>query len=90
MRDRLSEYVLIDEVYQKYKKGELKKPNDFELFCIQHCKDIEKILKEHKKCKNKLKKIESFVEGFAQAKFEHDKILCGKELEELWAIIEEE
>ena len=90
MRDRLLEYVLLDEVYQKYKRNELKEPNDFEKFCIQHCQDIEKMLKTETKLKRKIKKIRNFVEEFAQAKFEYDKILCGKELEDLWKLIEED
>lgn len=45
MRKRLKEYIEKDELYQKYKQGELTDPTDFEEFCIKHCEDIEKMLK---------------------------------------------
>jgi hypothetical protein len=44
MFDRLKEYVETDRTYQGYKSGELKNPSDFEMFCIQHCQDIEELL----------------------------------------------
>ena len=45
-KERLKEFVEVDEIYQKYKKGDLTELSDFDKFCIQHCEDIEKILKK--------------------------------------------
>ena len=47
----LKEYIKIDEMYQKWKKGELQgvELSDFDYFCIKHCEDIEKILEYNKK-----------------------------------------
>ena len=42
----LWEYINEDEVYKQYKEDKLLDPNDFESFCIGHCKDIEALLIE--------------------------------------------
>ena len=46
--ERLKEYVSVDEIYQSYKNGKEPAHNDgntdFELFCIEHCKDIETLI----------------------------------------------
>ena len=83
-RERLLEYVCDDKVYREYKKGALESPNDFELFCIEHCEDIEKMLKYAKKLERRLQKINDYVSEFAEDKIEHDKFICGNELEELY------
>ena len=53
-KENLKTYVREDIVYQDYKKKPLKKFNDFEEFCIQHCQDIEKILEENKMLKQEI------------------------------------
>ena len=45
-KERLRNFADEDVIYQEYKKGILKEVSDFDKFCIQHCEDIEKILKE--------------------------------------------
>ncbi len=48
----LKTYIREDEIYQKFKNGEfsvvnekgIKEISDFDRFCIDHCKDIEKVL----------------------------------------------
>lgn len=52
---RLKQYVKDDVVYQNYKKQNLTNANDFERFCIVHCRDIENLLKEY----DRLKKMEN-------------------------------
>ena len=52
--ERLKEYIERDEIYQDYKKDKLMNPSDFEIFCIQHCKDIEEILEENQELKKQL------------------------------------
>lgn len=44
--DRLREYVEKDDIYQNFINGILKANDmsDFDKFCVQHCKDIEKLL----------------------------------------------
>ena len=45
--ENLKKYIDEDDIYTRYKNGEYKKISDFELFCINHCKDIEKLLKDY-------------------------------------------
>lgn len=41
----LKEYIEEDEIYQQYLKKDNKEDfSDFDLFCIQHCEDIENYL----------------------------------------------
>lgn len=40
----LKRYINSDEIYTRYKNGEYNELSDFELFCINHCKDIEVVL----------------------------------------------
>jgi len=47
-KDRLKEYVDNDLSYQDYKKGSVDL-NDFDMFCVEHCKDIEELLNENEK-----------------------------------------
>ena len=41
--ERLREYVNMDDIYQEYKEGK-DGFSDFDMLCIEHCKDIEDIL----------------------------------------------
>ena len=45
--NNLFKYIGEDEIYQKYINNELKEISDFEMFCIHHCQDIEKLLKDY-------------------------------------------
>lgn len=40
----LKEYIKEDDIYARYKNGEYNELSDFEMFCINHCKDIEVVL----------------------------------------------
>ena len=56
--ERLKEYVELDYVYQGWKKEEnINDLSDFDLFCVQHCQDIEHILNENEELKKKLKEL---------------------------------
>ena len=44
--ERLIEYINKDYSYINYKTG-VEDGTDFDKFCIQHCKDIEELLKEN-------------------------------------------
>ena len=41
--DRLREYVKMDGIYQDFKNGK-GVFSDFDMFCVEHCKDIEDVL----------------------------------------------
>ena len=51
--ESLKQYVNEDIVYKRYKSGETGF-NDFEKFCIKHCKDIESLLEENRILKSQL------------------------------------
>lgn len=55
-------YLKDDTIYQAYLKKELKEISDFDRFCINHCEDIDNMLKENTYLKKELmryKKIEN-------------------------------
>ena len=58
----LNEYLLADVVYQQWKNGEIKTPNDYEQFCIDNCTAIEEIMEENKELKEKIKRIINIVD----------------------------
>lgn len=51
----LKQYIKEDVVYNLYKQKKQKEFNDFEMFCIEHCKDIEILIKEYCKLKKERK-----------------------------------
>ena len=51
--DRLKEYLIDDEIYQKYLIGE-KNFNDFEKYCLNHCKDIDNVIRENARLKKRI------------------------------------
>ena len=51
--DRLREYIDSDLSYQEYKKG-VGVFSDFDMFCIEHCKDIEELLDKNKELEDDL------------------------------------
>lgn len=52
----LLEYIYKDEIYNNYKNGECNSFNDFEVFCINHCRDIENLLEDYTKQKQEKEK----------------------------------
>ena len=55
-KERLKEYVKTDIVYKDFMENKNKKFNDFEMFCVEHCQDIEKLLEENKTLKQEITK----------------------------------
>ena len=51
--ESLKQYVNEDIVYKRYKTGETGF-NDYEKFCIKHCKDIESLLEQNRILKSQL------------------------------------
>ena len=43
----LRQYVREDAIYSSYKNEELDEISDFEWFCIDHCSDIETLIKDN-------------------------------------------
>ena len=75
-KESLKEYIDKDEIYQDYKQDKLMNCSDFDKFCIQHCKDIEKLLEENLKLEQALDEIEKILR---QSQFEYDNISCNYE-----------
>lgn len=50
----LNQYVSDDIVYKKYLKNENLEYNDFEIFCINHCKDIKTLIKAYEQAIGKV------------------------------------
>lgn len=59
MEDIIAEYLKEDIVYQEWKEGLLKDPNDFEKFCIRNCIAIETLLKEYQNQKKEIENIKN-------------------------------
>lgn len=59
-KERLKEYISKDKIYQDYKDDKLINSNDFDKFCIQHCKDIEELLEENLELEQALDEIEKY------------------------------
>ena len=57
--ERLREYINKDYSYINYKIG-VEEGTDFDKFCIQHCKDIEELLKENMHLKEHIEKYEHY------------------------------
>ena len=51
--DRLKEYLIDDEIYQKYLNGE-NDFNDFEKYCLSHWKDIDNVIRENARLKKRI------------------------------------
>ena len=45
--NNLKKYVEEDKIYEDYKNNKLNEFSDFDMFCINHCKDIEKLLSDY-------------------------------------------
>lgn len=43
----LKKYVEEDKIYEDYKNNKLNEFSDFDMFCINHCKDMEKLLSDY-------------------------------------------
>lgn len=70
-KERLTEYIERDEIYQDYKKDKLMNASDFDKFCIQYCKDIEEILEENQELQKQLEYLRSG-EYYNQLRFERE------------------
>ena len=47
--ENLKQYIRDDVVYNKYLKSEDFNYNDFEIYCINHCRDIKNLIKAYEK-----------------------------------------
>lgn len=58
-KNRLKEYIRSDIVYKDFMEHPNKEFSDFEMFCVEHCEDIKKLLEENEKLERKLKNAKS-------------------------------
>ena len=71
-KQNLINYIEKDELYQKYLNKKLKKPTDFEKFCVQHCQDIQDMLDENEKLMRIINKVFMTVEKIDDVKVERE------------------
>lgn len=55
-KKRLKDYIKTDIVYNDFKEHPTNKFNDFDMFCVEHCEDIKKLLEENERLNNLIKK----------------------------------
>lgn len=84
-KERLKQYIEKDEIYQNYKQNKLMNSNDFDKFCIQHCKDIEELLEENEELKQKYL---NAVADYEKTEFEKERLnslvnSCQEEIRQL-------
>ena len=79
VKENLQEYIDRDEVYVNYKKGYITDSDvsDFEMFCIDHCRDIENILNYLYMEEQEIKKLRecnsSIMEALILARTKHNR-----------------
>ena len=73
-KERLKEYINKDKIYQHYKQNKLINFSDFDKFCIQHCKDIEKLLEENLELEQALDDIKKICNSISR-----EDSICGIE-----------
>ena len=56
-KTRLKDYIKMDIIYNDFKENPTKKFTDFDMFRVEHCKDIQKLLEENEKLEKELKEI---------------------------------
>lgn len=56
-KKRLKDYIKTDIVYNDFKEHPTHKFNDFEMFSVEHCEDIKKLLEENDRLEKELKEI---------------------------------
>lgn len=83
----LKKYIELDEIYTRYKNRECTELNNFEIFCIKHCEDIETVLGNLEALSNMQIAADKELKKAKQINEEHEKINGGlrekvKELEE--------
>lgn len=77
--ESLKKYVNEDIVYKRYKSGDTGF-NDFEKFCIKHCKDIESLLEQNRILKSQLDFIDEQNKYIEKLEKRIEKALCYLEV----------
>lgn len=54
-KKRLQQYVDEDKIYQDWLDENTSYVSDFDMFCIEHCRDIDCLLKENEELRKRLK-----------------------------------
>lgn len=56
-KDNLKEYIVTDNIYNEWLNNKNCHTNDFEEFCIEHCRDINEALDYIEKLEDKIVKL---------------------------------
>ncbi len=86
---RLKQYIKEGKIYNDWLDKNLSYVSDFDRFCIQHCKDIEELLKENLKLEQALDEIEKYLEGAGEmACYSKSMCLYEENIEDILEIIQ--
>lgn len=88
-KDRLKQYIKEDKIYNNWLDKNLSYVSDFDRFCIQHCKDIEELLKENLELEQALDKIKNILNGVGEeACYSKSMCLYEEDIEDILEIIQ--
>ena len=92
-KERLEQYIKEDKIYQDFidSKIRIKDLTDFDLYCIQHCTDIEEMLEKNQQLKEKFKATNKGLQKVVlkRKKWKHRYQLARCEIKELKKQLEE-
>lgn len=84
--ERLREYVNTDLSYQDFKKGK-GVFSDFDMFCIEHCKDIEELLEKVKQLEDDLYAANQCINELLDVQEKYDRLLKIAKKMHLWIFL---
>lgn len=93
VKERLEQYIKEDKIYQDFidSKTRIKDLTDFDLYCINHCSDIEEMLEKNQQLKEKFKATNKGLQKVVlkRKKWKHRYQLARCEIKELREQLEE-
>ncbi len=93
VKERLEQYIKEDKIYQDFidSKTRIKDLTDFDLYCINHCSDIEEMLEKNQQLKEKFKATNKGLQKVVlkRKKWKHRYQLARCEIKELRKQLEE-
>ena len=84
--ERLREYVSMDTIYQDFKNGK-DVFSDFDMFCVEHCKDIEELLEKVKQLEDDLYAANQCVNELLDVQEKYDRLLKIAKKMHLWIFL---
>lgn len=85
-KERLKQYVKEDKIYNDWLDENTSYISDFDRFCIEHCKDIEELLKQNQKLEKSLDEIEKYITNYIKVEDKNENVKI--EFNELLKIIQ--